>query len=237
MREKTELIKAIDFFVQGEYYCSRQPTSQVHDYDSIKHLAFGTNVDGRTDEFVVYHSNPSHVLDTINKLDIKTDYWITVFSEEESHRYAAEGYPLKRTEFLMILNLDSRSFETENKIIKCVKTEEEARRINHLFNRTAIDLERLNDPNLHFYVGEENGQPVSHGSYALLDKTAFLSNIFTSKIHRGKGMARELCRKMLMDAMQEGAVQSVLISTQLGHPLYLKLGYQDVSKMWVFERR
>ncbi|WP_200411178.1 GNAT family N-acetyltransferase [Virgibacillus salexigens] len=237
MGGKMELTKAVDFFVRGEYYCSRQPVSQVHAYDSIKHLAFGTNVDGRTDEFIVYNSNPTHVIDTINKLDIKKDYWLTVFSDEGLHIYDAEGYTIKRTEFLMSLNLDSWSFETENKIIKCVKTEEEARRINHFFNNSVIDLKKLNDPNLHFYVVEENGHPVSHGSYALLDKTVFLNNVFTSKIHRGKGMAIELCRKMLIDAKQEGAVQSVLISSQMGHPLYLKLGYLDVSKMWVFERK
>lgn len=237
MEEITELKKAVDFFVRGEYYCSRQPASQIHDYDSIKHLAFGTNVDGRTDEFIVYNSNPAHVIDTINKLDIKKDYWLTLFSDEEPYSYGAEGYTIKSTEFLMILNLDSWSFETDNKIIKCVQTEEEARRINHFFNKAAIDLKKLNDPNLHFYVGEENGHPASHGSYALLDKTVFLNDVFTSKMHRGKGMAKALSRKMLMDAKQEGAVQSVLVSSQIGHPLYLKLGYRDVSKMWVFERK
>ncbi|MBS4203418.1 hypothetical protein [Lederbergia citrea] len=51
MWKKTELKRAIDFFIQGEFYCSRQPTTQLYDYDSIKHLALGTNVDGRTDEF------------------------------------------------------------------------------------------------------------------------------------------------------------------------------------------
>lgn len=236
MGEKTEFKKAVDFFVRGEYYCSRQPASLVHDYDSIKHLAFGTNVDGRTDEFIVYNSNPAHVIDTINKLDIKKDYWLTVLSDEEPYSYDTEGYIIKRTEFLMILNLDSWSFETKNRIIKCVKTEEEARRVNHFFNN-AIDLKKLNDPNLHFYVGVENGHPVSHGSYVLLDTTVFLNNIYTSKIHRGKGMAKALCKKMLIDAKQAGAVQSVLVSSEMGHPLYLKLGYRDVSKMWVFERK
>ncbi|WP_169864965.1 GNAT family N-acetyltransferase [Sutcliffiella halmapala] len=237
MGGNSELKKAIDFFVRGEYYCSRQPASQLHEYDSIKHLAFGSNVGGRTDEFIVYNSNPAHVIDSINKLDIKKDYWLTVFSDEEPYTYVAEGYTIKSTEFLMILNLKSLSFETENKIIKFIKTEEEALRINLFFNKTVIDLKKLNDPNLHFYVGEENGNLVSHGSYALLDKTVYLNNVFTSKIHRGKGMAKALCRKMLIDAKQEGAVQSVLVSSQIGNPLYLKLGYRDVSKMWVFERK
>ncbi|MEI3607598.1 GNAT family N-acetyltransferase [Pseudogracilibacillus sp. SE30717A] len=236
MGENSELKKVVDFFVQGEYYCSRQPGSKVNEYESIKHLAFGKNVAGRTDEFIVYNSNPAHVMYTINKLDIKKDYWITVLSDKEPNNYVAEGYTIKSTEFLMILNLDNWSVETENKTIKCVKTEEESQRINHFFNKPVIDLKRLNDPNLYFYVIEENGHPTSHGSYALLDKTVFLDNVFTSKVHRGKGMAKALCGKMLIDAKQEGAVQSVLISSLMGHPLYLKMGYQDVSKMWVLEK-
>lgn len=237
MRERTELEIARDYFVRGEYYFSRLPVSQIHDYDSIKHLAFGTNVDGRTDEFVVYDSNPVQVMDMISKLNIDKDYWITEFSEEEPQDYAAEGYSIKSTEFLMMKDLNNLSIETDNKLIKRVETSEEAQHINHMFNRVVINLEKFEDPNLRFYVGEENGQPVSYGAYAQIDDTVFLSNVFTSPIHRGKGLAQSLCRTMLMDAKQEGMVQSVLISSQMGHPLYKKLGYREVSKMWVFERK
>ncbi|MBS4203419.1 GNAT family N-acetyltransferase [Lederbergia citrea] len=161
-----------------------------------------------------------------------------MFSDEKPYSYDAEGYTIKSTEFLMMLNLDSWSIETEKKIIKRVKTEEEARRINHFFDKAAIDLIKLDDPNLHFYVGEVNGHPASYGRYLLLDKTVcFLSDVFTSKIHRGKGIAKALCRKMLIDAKQEGAAKSVLASSQTGHPLYLKLGYRDVTKMWVLKKQ
>ncbi|MEH7237949.1 GNAT family N-acetyltransferase [Bacillus sp. JJ1562] len=238
MEKKTELKRAIDFFIQGEFYCSRQPRTQLYDYDSIKHLALGTNVDGRTDEFFVYNSNPTHVIEIINKQDMKEDYWLTVFSDEKPNSYDAEGYIIKNTEFLMMLNLDSWSIEIDNKIIKRVKTEEEARRINHFFERDVIELRILEDPNLHFYVGEVNGHPTTYGRYLLLDETVcFLSDVFTSKIHRGKGMAKALCRKMLIDAQNEGATKSVLASSQMGHPLYLKLGYQDVTKMWVLTKQ
>ncbi|WP_059173966.1 GNAT family N-acetyltransferase [Bacillus sp. FJAT-27445] len=238
MGEKTELKKAVDLFVRGEFQCSRQPTTQLHNYDSIKHLALGTNVDGRTDEFFVNDSDPAHVIEFINKQDVKEDYWLTVFSDEKPNSYDSEGYTLYSTEFLMMLNLDSWSIETENKIITRVKTRDEARRINHFFDRNVIDLKKLDDPNLHFYIGEVDGRPVSFGRYFLLDKTVcFLSDVFTSKIHRGKGIAKALCRKMLIDAKQEGAVKSVLASSQAGHPLYLKLGYHDVTKMWVHKKQ
>ena len=96
-----------------------------------------------------------------------------MLSDEEPYSYDMEGYIIKRPQFLMILNLDSCSFETNNRIIKCVKTEEEARLINHVFNNAAIDLKKLDDPNLHFYFVAENGCPVSHGSYVLPDTTVF----------------------------------------------------------------
>ena len=238
MGEKTELNRAIDLFVRGEFYCSPQPTTQLHDYDSIKHLAFGTTVGGRTDEFFVYNSNPAHVIEIIDKQDTNENHWLTVLSDEKPYCYDAEGYTIKSTEYLMMLNLDNWSIETENKMIKRVKTQEEARRINHLFDKAAIDLDKLDDPNLHFYVGEENGHPASYGRYLLLDKTVcFLSHVFTSKTHRGKGIAKALCQRMLIDATQEGAVKSVLAASQMGHPLYLKLGYRDITKMWVLEKQ
>ncbi|WP_099157081.1 GNAT family N-acetyltransferase [Virgibacillus ndiopensis] len=156
-------------------------------------------------------------METINKQGTKKDYWLTIFSNEKPYRYDAQGYTIKSTDFLMILNLDSWSFEIENKFIKRVKTEEEALCINHFFDKTVIDLTKLDDPNLHYYVGEENGHPASHGSYLLLDNTVcFLDNVSTSKIHSGKGMVKALCRKMLIDTKQEGAVKSVLASSQMG---------------------
>lgn len=238
MGEKTELKETIDLFVRGEFYCSRQSATQLYDYDSIKHLALGTNVGGRTDEFFVCNSNPAQVIEIINGQDTNEDYWLTVFSDEEPHCFESVGYTIKNIEFLMMLNLDSWSIEAENKFIKRIKTKEGAQRINHYFDRVAIDFKKLDDPHLHFYVGEENGHPASLGRYVLLDKTVcFLSNVFTSKIHRGKGIAKALCQKMLVDAKQEGAVKSVLASSQMGHPLYLKLGYRDVTKMWVLKKQ
>ena len=237
MGETTEIKAAIDYFVRGEFHCSRQPATKLYDFDSVKHLAFGSKVAGRTDEFFVYNAGPDHVIETINKQEPKEDYWLTVYSDEKPDSYELMGYSLKSTEYLMILNLESVSFDTEDKSIKRVKTEEEARHINQLFDKTVIDPGKIDNPNLHYYIGEENGQPVSHGSYLLLDgKVCFLDNIFTSKDHRGKGMANALCQQMLHDAKQEGAVKSALASSQMGRSLYLKLGYREVSKMWVFSK-
>lgn len=237
MERNSEFKEAVDIFVQGEFCFSRQSASQIHFYDSIKHLAFGEKVSGRADEFITYNLNPTQVIDTINKLEIEKSYWLTVLSDEEPYSYNAKGYAVKSTEFLMMLNLNNLSFKDENKTIKRIETKEEAQHINHFFEREIINPKKLYDPNLRFYISKENGQPVSYGSYALLEKTVFLNNVFTSKEHRGKGMAKGLCRKMLIDAKLEGAVQSVLVASQMGHPLYLKLGYKEVSKMWVFERK
>lgn len=238
MGKKMKLKEAVDLFVRGEFCCSRQSMTQLHDYDSIRHLALGTNVGGRTDEYFVYNSNPAQVIKIINEQDTKEDYWLTVFSDEEPYSFESEGYAIKNIEFLMMLDLDSWSIETENKIIKRVNTEEEAQRINYFFDRAVINLNNLDDPNLHFYVGEDNGDPVSLGRYLILDNTVcFISNVFTSKIHRGKGIAKALCQKMLNDAKQEGAIKSVLASSKMGHPLYLKLGFGDVTKMWVLMKQ
>ncbi|WP_339293576.1 hypothetical protein MKY48_17675 [Paenibacillus sp. FSL W8-0187] len=59
--------------------------------------------------------NPAHVIETINKQDIKEDYWLNVFSDAKTDGYDAEGYTIISTEFLMMLNLDSWPIETEKK--------------------------------------------------------------------------------------------------------------------------
>lgn len=234
MRNQTEIKEVIDYFVRGECYCSRKPETQIHDYDAIKHLTFGSEVGGRTDEFFVYDANPANVLEFVNRQGLKTTYWLTVFSDEKPGGYESEDYTVKSEEFLMNLDLDNVSFETGNRNIKRVRTEEEAQRINDYYGKEAI--KKLEDPNMRYFVGEEEGEPASRGSYALIDNVACLDNVFTAKTHRGKGLANALCQTMLMDAKQEGARESILVSSQMGHALYLKLGYQDVSKMWVFER-
>ncbi|MGF7015450.1 GNAT family N-acetyltransferase [Ornithinibacillus bavariensis] len=84
----------------------------------------------------------------------------------------------------------------------------------NLFKSYYIYFNKLDNPNLFFYVGEENGQPVSYGRNLILDKkVCFLSDEFTSNTHRGKGMAKALCGKILMDAVREGAVKSELATT------------------------
>lgn len=121
----------------------------------------GFTVAGRTDEFFVYNANPTSVKETINKQGIQKDYWLTEFSDEKPHSYDAEGYTNKTIDYLMNLNLGSWSFEEANKIIKRVKAEEKAQGINHFFNKKVFDLTKLNNPNLDYYIGEENGGPVA----------------------------------------------------------------------------
>lgn len=233
---KIALKKAVDLFVQGWVYCRRKPATQLDEFDTVKHVNFGTDVGGRTNEFFVLDTNLSNAIHTINKQFGQKEYWLTVFSNKSPDNNDTKGYTLTNSEYLMILDLEDCSFEVGNKTIKRVQTREEAQRINDFFDKIAFDLEKLDDPYMRYYVGEENGEPMSHGSYSILDKTVCLDRIFTAETHRGKGIAKALCRKMLLDAKGEGAVKSVLASSQMGHPLYLKLGYRDVSKIWMFER-
>ncbi|WP_010530602.1 GNAT family N-acetyltransferase [Lentibacillus jeotgali] len=231
------LKKVVNLFVQGWVYCRREPTTQLHEFDTMKHVNFGTEVVGRTNEFFVWDSNLRHVISTIHEQFAQKEHWLTVFTNEKPDNNDIEGYKFSNSEYLMILDLEDHSFETGDKVIRRVQTKEEAQYINDFFDKVVIDLKKMDDPCLHYYVGEENGELTSHGRYSILDNTVCLDRIFTAEIHRGKGIAKALCQKMLLDAKEEGAVKGVLASSQMGHPLYLKLGYRDVSKMWVFERQ
>lgn len=54
---------------------------------------------------------------------------------------------------------------------------------------------------------------------------------------RGRGVARRVMARALLDARERGIEATTLISTKLGNPVYLALGYRDVGGLEMWERR
>ena len=55
--------------------------------------------------------------------------------------------------------------------------------------------------------------------------------------HRGKGLARRLMHRALVDARERGMAVSSLQATKLGYPVYERLGYEPICKLQMWERR
>jgi GNAT superfamily N-acetyltransferase len=64
-----------------------------------------------------------------------------------------------------------------------------------------------------------------------------LTMVATDPAHRGKGLAGRLCHAALAAARERGLRTSTLQATQLGKPVYERLGYRDFGAMEMWERR
>jgi GNAT superfamily N-acetyltransferase len=55
--------------------------------------------------------------------------------------------------------------------------------------------------------------------------------------HRGKGLARRLTHRALIDARDRGLTVSSLQATKMGYPIYERLGYEPICTLEMWERR
>lgn len=61
--------------------------------------------------------------------------------------------------------------------------------------------------------------------------------VATRSEHRGKGLARRLLHRALLEARGRGLEISNLQATKLGYPVYARLGYQPICELQMWERR
>ena len=61
--------------------------------------------------------------------------------------------------------------------------------------------------------------------------------VATAPEARGRGLATLLMRAALADARERGCTTSTLQATAAGHPVYARLGYRDLGRLQMWERR
>ena len=59
----------------------------------------------------------------------------------------------------------------------------------------------------------------------------------TLEAARGRGLATSLMRRALADARERGCTTTTLVATKMGHPVYARLGYRDLGRVQMWERR
>ena len=84
------------------------------------------------------------------------------------------------------------------------------------------------------YLGYLEGVPVATSSLYNDGSVAGLWWVSTLPIARGKGIGTEMTLYPLREARQQGYQMSVLLSTEIGHPLYKKLGYEDYYPVKIY---
>ena len=90
---------------------------------------------------------------------------------------------------------------------------------------------------LRLYQARVDGDPVSVlGAYDNGDDCEVYF-VATLAEHRGKGLARRLLHRALLEARDRGLAVSSLQATKMGYPVYAHLGYEPICKLEMWERR
>jgi GNAT superfamily N-acetyltransferase len=90
------------------------------------------------------------------------------------------------------------------------------------------------DRDLRLYVGYVEGVPVAVSSVILSDGVAGIYTVATRAEHRGKGLGGLITLAPLLDARDEGYRVGILQASEMGKPVYLRLGFEDVFQYQVF---
>jgi GNAT superfamily N-acetyltransferase len=87
------------------------------------------------------------------------------------------------------------------------------------------------------YVAREDGTAVACAVAELHEGDCGIGWVATVPEARGRGLASALMTRALLDARQAGCTTTSLQATRAGEPVYLRLGYRDLGRLQMWERR
>jgi GNAT superfamily N-acetyltransferase len=94
------------------------------------------------------------------------------------------------------------------------------------------DLSRLRT-----YLGSVGGETVACAGAFARDRDCVIVFVAVLPEGRGRGISGRLMARALADAVEQGLETTTLQATQLGYPVYVKLGYRDYGELQMWERR
>ncbi|HEX8645777.1 MAG TPA: GNAT family N-acetyltransferase [Thermoleophilaceae bacterium] len=89
----------------------------------------------------------------------------------------------------------------------------------------------------HPYLALDGGRPAVTLGVHDHDGDAYVTWVGTVEEARGRGLASRLLRQALADARERGCTTTTLIATRLGRPVYARLGYEELGRLQLWERR
>jgi ribosomal-protein-alanine N-acetyltransferase len=89
------------------------------------------------------------------------------------------------------------------------------------------------DTHINAFLLYENGKPVATGAYYAFD-TFSIENIGTLPEARGKGYAQIIVKKLLQEARRLWYHQAALVASEMGTPVYKKLGFTILHETTTF---
>jgi GNAT superfamily N-acetyltransferase len=87
------------------------------------------------------------------------------------------------------------------------------------------------------HVARINGQPACGVGTNDHEGDCGVTLVATLPEARGRGLARNLLTRALLEARERGCTTSSLQATRLGYPVYRRIGYRDLGPIQMWERR
>lgn len=87
------------------------------------------------------------------------------------------------------------------------------------------------------YLALADGEPAACLAILDVDGDATVTWVGTVERARGRGLASKLMRHALADAAERGCDVSTLQATAMGEPIYARLGYREMGRVNMWERR
>lgn len=87
------------------------------------------------------------------------------------------------------------------------------------------------------YLARIDGHPASYVLVHDHDGDCVFSLAATEPQFRGQGLAGGLLHRALLDARERGCTTSTTQATQMGRPVYARVGYRDLGQIQMWERR
>ncbi|GCE45843.1 hypothetical protein KTH_07120 [Thermosporothrix hazakensis] len=101
------------------------------------------------------------------------------------------------------------------------------------YAQMALEAPRLT----HYRVLIEGKSVASARSSITPHSSLCVDEVYTDPAFRRRGLASILIQQLLYDASLSGIHTSVLLASEMGKPLYLKLGYRALATALIFEKK
>lgn len=166
--------------------------------------------------------------------------------DDLGERLARAGYEPNRGSVGMALDLDGFVPETPPPGVEIVTVDDLAGLAAwESIQRTALDLDETRtrawgdaqdralsaDVPLHDWIAFLDGVPVASAALFVAGGVAGIYNVATVPEARGRGIGRAVTAAALAEAVRRGERTAVLGASELGYPVYRRLGFRDVSYM------
>jgi len=168
--------------------------------------------------------------------------WVPEADTETAALLADRGHVLDSDPEAMVLDLDDlerppepAGFSRDIDLLALARINDEAYGIEDAF---AAALERLRAGNgLYAYGVEEGGELVSGLVTFDFEDDCSVWLVATREAARGRGLAGSLMAHAMADARERGRTTATLQATDLGRPVYERLGFRSLGEIEMWEKR